>query len=217
MNKHIMNFGGYPICLFQTNKIPTEKNLNILRKSSKKGFQDNRPYEEAGLNYSSKFKLSDDSHILKNKKLKNIEKILLDCFKDYVNNILQIKNEFYICNSWSTLQKKGEFHPGHTHPNHIFSAVYYAKTQKSSLIFYLERSRIQENFHFLYDIKEYNIYNSTSWFVEVNSGDVIIFPGQLKHESSVCENDERIIVGSSFFIKGKIGSKEMYNDINLKV
>jgi len=217
MNKHIMNFGGYPICLFQTNKIPTEKNLNILRKSSKKIFQDNKPYEVSGFNYSSKFKLSDDSHIFKNKKLKNIEKILLDCYEDYVNNILQIKNEFYICNSWCTLQKKGEFHPSHTHPNHIFSAVYYAKAQKSSLIFHLERSRIQENFHFDYEIKEYNIYNSTSWFVEVNSGDVIIFPGQLKHGSSVCENDERIIVGSSLFIKGKIGYEEMYSDINLKV
>jgi len=217
MNKHIINFGGYPIYVSQTNKIPIEKDLNILRKSNKKGFQNNRAYEMAGVNYSSKFKLSDDSHILKNKKLKNIEKILLDCFKDYVNNILQIKNEFYMCNSWSTLQKKGEFHPGHTHPNHIFSAVYYAKAEKSSLVFYLDRSKLQENFHFSYDIKEYNIYNSCSWRIDVNAGDVIIFPGHLKHESALCEVDERIVVGSSFFIKGKLGSQDNYNDINLKV
>ena len=203
MNKHIINFGGYPIYLSQGNKIVTEKELNILRKSNQKSFK----------KHSLLF--SDDSHVLQNKELKNIEKILLDCFKDYVNDILQIKNQFYMCNSWSTLQKKGDFHSSHIHPNHIFSAVYYAKTPKSSLTFYLERSKIQENFHFSYDIKKYNIYNSTSWFVEVNSGDVIIFPGHLKHESSVCKGNERIIVGSSFFIKGKLGSTDTYNDINL--
>lgn len=208
MNKHNINFGGHPIYLSQGHKPATEKELDILRKSSQK---------VSGSKETSILKLSEDSHLLKNKKLKNIKKILLDCFKDYVDNILQIKNKFYMCNSWSGLQKKGEFHPGHTHPNHIFSAVYYAKTQKSSLNFFLEKSRIQESFHFSYDVKKYNTYNSSSWVVVVNLGDVLIFPGHLKHQSSVCEGNERIIVGSSFFLEGKIGSQEMYNDFNLKV
>ena len=206
MSKYVVNFAGYPIYLSQGNKIASEKELNYLRKINQNFAKNKKP-----------FKLSKGSHILEDKQLKNIKKIILYSFEDYKNNVLQINNSFYICNSWSTSQKKGEFHHTHVHPNHIFSAVYYAKAKKCSLVFYLDRSRIQENFNFSYDIKEYNVYNSGSWRIDVNAGDVIIFPGHLRHESALCEVDERIVVGSSFFIKGKLGSQDSYNDINLKV
>ena len=119
-------------------------------------------------------------------------------------------------NFMKTNKKKGNIHNGHQHPKHIFSAVYYAKAEKSSLIFQIERSKIQEGFLFQYNVKNYNYFNSSSWTLEVNSGDVLIFPGHLQHSSSICETDERIVVGSSFFIKEKIGLEGDYNDIYLK-
>ena len=206
MSKYVINFAGNPIYVSQGNYIVSEEELNYLRKINQK------------IDVNKKtFLLSENAHILEHKQLLNIKKILLNSFDDYKNNVLQKNNSFYICNSWSTLQKKGQFHFAHDHPNHIFSAVYYAKTEKSNLIFTLNRSKIQEGFHFEYDIKEYNIYNSANWKVEVNQGDVVIFPGHLRHESSICEDDERIVVGSSFFVKGKLGAQGTYNDIYLNV
>lgn len=205
MNQHVINFAGNPIFLSQGNNLVTEKEINYLRNINQK------------LIKNKTFKVSEGSHILEDKKLKNIKKIILDTFDNYKNNVLQINNSFYICNSWSTLQKKGEFHHAHVHPNHIFSAVYYAKAKKSSLFFMLDKSKLQESFHFSYDIKEYNIYNSCTWHLDITEGDVVIFPGHLRHESGVCEVEERIVVGCSFFIKGKIGSQDSYNDIYLSM
>lgn len=204
MKKNILLFGGNPIFIVQNNELPTEKELIFLRKTK---------FIKSNIKTNPKF--SKGSHILKHKQLKNIKEIILNNFNDYLNNVLEINNKFYICNSWSTLQKKGNFHKSHYHPNHIFSVVYYAKAEKSNLIFYLEKSKIQEAFFFQYSIKKYNHFNSHSWTLDVKSGDVVIFPGQLKHQTSICETDERIIVGASFFIKEKIGSELDYNDIYL--
>ena len=44
---------------------------------------------------------------------------------DYVRNVLEIKNKFYMCNSWGTIQKKGDYHPKHTHPNSVISGVFF--------------------------------------------------------------------------------------------
>jgi hypothetical protein len=204
-NKHIISFAGNPIFYSQKNPMASNKELDFLRKIK---FRNN--------DFKIRPRFSKESHILKYKQLKNIKKILLDNFNYYLNKVLEINNSFYICNSWATIQKKGNFHNGHHHPNHIFSAVYYAKAEKSSLIFQIERSKIQEGFLFQYNVKNYNYFNSSSWTLEVNSGDVLIFPGHLQHSSSICETDERIVVGSSFFIKEKIGLEGDYNDIYLK-
>jgi len=201
MTKYIIPFGGYPIYLSTNNRTANDEEINYLREIN---------------TYKKRLKYSNNSHIFENKKLEGIKKIITDSFDDYKNNVLQIRNSFYICNSWSTLQKKGEQHHCHFHANHIFSAVYYAKVKKTSLIFYIERSKLSENFHFSYDLIKNNVYNSDSWRMDVSQGDIIIFPGHLRHESSICEDDERIIVGSSFFIKGKLGSSNEFNDINLK-
>lgn len=204
MNKDVINFAGNPIYVSRGNEIASTKELDHLRNINKIFIENNKT-----------LKLSESSHIFKDKQLKNIEQILLNNFNDYKKDVLQINDSFYICNSWCTLQTKGGSHHNHVHPNAIFSAVYYAKAEKSVLIFYLDRSKLQENFHFSYEIKNYNIYNSCSWSVEVNAGDVIIFPGHLRHQSPVCEIDERIIVSSSFFVKGKLGDQNTYNDIYL--
>jgi len=205
MNKHVISFGGNPIYVCPGNRKANEKELNHLRRINRIN------------NKERTLKLTDDSQILKNKKLEGIEKIILKNFNDYTNNILQIDNSFYICNSWSTYQKKGDHHPSHKHANAIFSAVYYAKVEKTSLVFLIERSKLNENFYFAYNIKNYNEFNSSSWRVDVTAGDVIIFPGHIRHQTPVCEDDERLMVGTSFFIKGKLGCQEDYNDINLKI
>ena len=100
-------------------------------------------------------------------------------------------------------------HTTHDHPNTLFSCVLYVKADNSGITFYKEKSAIQEAFNFSFKIKKYNIYNSVTWNLPVNTGDIVIFPGQIKHSSFKNKNEEeRIIVGANFFIKGEIGVKE---------
>jgi len=205
MNKHIISFGGNPIYICNNNRIANEEELKYLRKINTINHNKNN------------LTLSNGSQVFKNKKLKGIEKIILNNFEDFKNNILEIDNSFYICNSWSTLQKRGDHHPCHQHANAIFSAVYYAKVEKTSLLFFLERSKLNVNFHFEYKIKRYNSFNSSSWKIDISAGDVIIFPGHLRHQTPICEEDERIMVGTSFFVNGRLGDATNYNDLNIKI
>ena len=196
MNKHIIPFAGYPIFLIQSSFHLNDEELNFLRKLN---YNDHDEIKD--------LKISSDTDVLRLNKLKKLKNFIKDCFNDYVSNVLQINNNFSFCQSWCTIQYKKAKHPKHSHPNHVISSVYYAKAKETSLNFYTDKSRIQEGFYFDYGIIEYNVFNSSSHTVPLKTGDIIFFPGHLNHESSINDDDERIIVGSSFFIDGKIGDR----------
>ena len=64
--------------------------------------------------------------------------------------------------------------------------------------------------------KNYNVFNSSTWDLKVKTGDIVFFPGELTHESIIHESDnDRIMIGSSYFIKGKIGFDNKANAINI--
>lgn len=212
MKRTLLTFTGAPILVINSGVLPTEQELNFCRNL------DTRDHlgDENAVNNA--IRLSKESNLLSNyTELDRIKHLLLNCFNDYVDNILEIENQFYMCNSWCTIQKKGDFHPSHTHPNAIFSAVYYAKSDKSILKFSTIKSKIQESFYFEYKIKKHNIFNSSGWRLQVNSGDVVIFPGDLNHESLILKDEqERIIIACSFFARGVFGRNNNYNDIFIK-
>jgi len=204
MNKFVIPFAGYPIFLIKSSFNLNDEELNFLR----------------NLNYNDHFnvknlKISLDTDILSLDKLKKLKNFIKDCLNNYVSDVLEINNNFSLCQSWSTIQNKKGKHPRHSHPNHIISSVYYAKAKETNLIFYTDKSRIQEGFNFDYNVKKYNIFNSSSHSESLNTGDIIFFPGNLKHESSINDDDERIVVGSSFFIDGQIGYKHHHSDIDI--
>jgi len=189
-------FGALPIFRLDGVYKPNENDINYLK--SIKYTQDNNG-----------FKLSDSVNILDNLQLVDIKKCIEYNFNEYKKNILEIENDFYISQSWSTINKKNSMHTKHNHPNTLFSCVLYVKAINSGITFYNKKSAIQQAFNFSYKIKEYNIHNSSTWKLPVSTGDMVIFPGHIEHSSFVNENDdERIIVGANFFIKGEIGIKE---------
>ena len=203
-NKFLIVFAGYPIFVIRNGFYVNDKELNFIR---------NIKY----LNHSDEknLKLSENSDILQLEELKRIKNFFKESLNDYVSNVLEINNSFSFCQSWSTIQNGKTKHPSHTHPNHIISSVYYAKTEKTELIFNVSRSILQDGYYFKYDIKKHNVFNSHSYNVVLKEGDVIFFPGQLRHGSSINDEKERIIIGSSFFIDGKLGDKHDYNNLEI--
>jgi len=196
MIRHLIPFAGYPIFVMKNEFNLKKEELSFLK---------NLKYKKhvSGNN----LKLSVDTNILELKKLQRLKKFIENSLNIYVSNVLEIKNKFSFCQSWSTIQNGKAYHPKHAHPNHIISSVYYAKADETSLIFRINKSIIQDGFFFDYDIKNYNFFNSDIYTIPLKTGDIIFFPGQLNHESVINNEKERIIVGSSFFIEGKIGNK----------
>jgi|TARA_X000001388_G_scaffold76976_1_gene75907 hypothetical protein len=203
-NKFIIPFAGYPIFVIQNGFYVNADELNFIKNIE---YQDHLEINN--------LKLSKNGDVLELQQLKRLKDFIKESLDDYVSNILEIDNSFSFCQSWSTIQNGKTKHPSHTHPNHLISSVYYVKTKKTELIFNIDRSILQCGYYFKYDVKNYNVFNSHSYKVILKQGDIIFFPGQLHHESSTNDEKERIVMGSSFFIDGKLGDKNNYNNIEI--
>jgi uncharacterized protein (TIGR02466 family) len=190
----VINLNAIPVFKESTNFLLKEKEvkslLNLKYISSEKGSL-----------------LSVDSFIFKNKIFKRIKNFLNEKVNFYKEKILEINNEIYLTQSWSTICKQKNAHHDHIHPNTFLSAVFYVKSKDNTLKLDLNRSSLAQGFNFEYNVKKYNIYNSGSWSLPVNTGDVVIFPGWLKHGSVNSSNEDKILIGSNYFIKGEFGNK----------
>jgi len=156
--------------------------------------------------------LSTTVSLLENKTLAPLKKFIIKKAKEYTLDILGIKDQIYLTQSWSTVSPTNTFHEPHEHPNTFISVVYYAQCKNSSLHFYLNTTSIRECFNFSYTINKFNIYNSRNWTLPVKTGDMVLFPGHICHGSEVNKSStSRIIVGANFFIKGRLGSEEGVN------
>ena len=150
--------------------------------------------------------ISKSAEVLENQKLQRIKNFILDKFENFVINHLQIENQFYLTQSWTAVNHKGNAHHLHLHPNTVFSCVFYAQANSGDFQIKMPMSRIQEGYNFSYKVLQQNIFNSRTYNASVKTGDIIIFPGWLEHQALPNEDDApRIIIGTNYFIKGSLG------------
>ena len=192
----LINLNSIPIYYEKSRYSLTKKEVNCIKKIE---YYNTEP----GLYLS----ISDS--VLQNKELKNFKKFIVEKAEAYVKNILEIKNQIYLTQSWSTLSKTNASHRPHSHPNTFISLVYYAHAEEGKLFFDIRTSSLKDCFNFDYSISNYNIYNSEEWAIHVKSGDIVIFPGHICHGSTANKSKRnRITMGANFFLKGIIGTKK---------
>lgn len=199
---NIIPFNAYPIFYEKTNYyLPNEKldfllNLEYYKTGEHKGYIDNTW-------------LTKDIQLLKQPIFNDLNNLITTKFNEYKTQTLQIKNEFAMTNSWASKCQKNERVLYHNHNNSMFSFVYYPKVKNDKLIFDLGKSRLQESWGFEYDIIEYNVFNSAKWEIEVETGDLLIFPSCINHGTTPnINNDLRISIAGNFFMQGKSVSSE---------
>jgi uncharacterized protein (TIGR02466 family) len=146
-----------------------------------------------------------DNYILKKKKLNDLKKFIEDSVTEYVNKLYSPKTDLnvYVTQSWINYTEKGQYHHKHAHPNSFISGVFYvnADITKDKIHFY---KNVYEQFQI--EPKEWNVSNSPSWWFEVGTGKLILFPSSLTHMVKTVESEEtRISLSFNTFIKGKLG------------
>ena len=153
--------------------------------------------------------ISKSAEVLDDERLVRLKTHILTVFNDYITNHLQIENQFYLTQSWTAINHKGDAHHLHTHPNTVFSCVYYVQANSGDFQIKMPVSRIQEGYGFSYDVLQNNIFNSSTYNASVKTGDIIIFPGWLEHQALPNEDESpRIILGTNYFVTGKLGRYE---------
>lgn len=173
--------------------------------------------DDTNTGFKTGAKLSSNVHLLEMSEMKRVHDFIVESVKVFVKDSLKITDEFYLTNSWATTNSKGDKHHIHHHPNTLLSAVYYPHVESGNLKFYSEKNGLFPNFDFSFNYSEYNEFNSKSWTIAVKSGDLVIFPGWLKHETTPNEHDSlRVMIGANFFTRGAFGSDKTLDLLEVK-
>jgi len=158
---------------------------------------------------------SNNNYILNEKQFVNIKKELDLRIKDYFDKIICPTNKItpYITQSWLNYTETNQYHHKHQHPNSLVSGVFYINCHE-------EHDKIKffnDNYKTIrFEIKDWNIWNSETWWFSVKTGDIILFPSSLTH---MVENKEgtntRISLAFNVFIKGTVGNNKDLTELIL--
>ena len=159
---------------------------------------------------------SNNNYILNEKPFLNLKKELDLKVKDYFEKIISPTNSItpYITQSWLNYTETNQFHHKHEHPNSLVSGVFYINCHE-------EFDKIKFFKKDIYqiikpEIKEWNIWNSESWWFSVKTGDIILFPSSLTHMVETKQGDNtRISLAFNVFIKGTIGRNKSLTELIL--
>jgi len=159
---------------------------------------------------------SNDNYVLNNKEFKSIKEELNLIIQDYFNKIILSSNDVtpYITQSWLNYTKKNEHHHRHQHQNSLVSGVFYINCDEK-----FDKIKFFKDYNYKniqLETKEFNIWNSESWWFPVKTGDVILFPSSLSHMVETKEGtNTRISLAFNVFVKGKIGTNKILTELIL--
>jgi len=156
---------------------------------------------------------SKNTYILNEKKLSNIKKQINERVKDYFNKVLRaVGVEPYITQSWLNYTEKNQFHHSHNHPNSLVSGVFYIDADKDNDRIKFFKAAPQ----FRINAIDFNEWNSESWWVPVETGQMLLFPSSLNHMvENKKGNNTRVSLAFNVFVKGNLGSKHDYTELKL--
>jgi uncharacterized protein (TIGR02466 family) len=158
---------------------------------------------------------SNDNYILNQKVFSKLKEDLDLRVKDYFHKVLSTTDAVtpFITQSWLNYTETNQFHHKHQHPNSLVSGVFYVNCHEEldKIKFFNDTYKTIKP-----EIKDWNLYNSESWWFTVKTGDIILFPSSLTH---MVENKEgtntRISLAFNVFIKGTIGNNKNLTELVL--
>lgn len=156
-----------------------------------------------------------DNNVLNKPELHSLTEFLNGSLQEYFNAVYAPKTdaELRITQSWVNYTKPGQFHHKHSHPNSLISGVFYIQAAKET-----------DKLHFFKDgfqqikimPKDFNVYNSDSWWLEAATGTLYLFPSSLTHMvEQVKGEDIRISLSFNTFPKGIVGDEINLNHLKL--
>ena len=157
-----------------------------------------------------------DNYVLNKKEFKDLKKEIDLRIKDYFNKIIMTSNNVtpYITQSWLNYTETNQYHHKHEHPNSLISGVFYINcNEKFDKINFYKK----DNYSTIkLETKEWNLWNSESWWFSVKTGNIILFPSHLTHAVETKQGDNtRTSLAFNVFVKGTLGDNKMLTELYL--
>jgi uncharacterized protein (TIGR02466 family) len=158
---------------------------------------------------------SNDNYILNQKVFNKLKEDLDLRVQDYFKKVLSTTDAVtpYITQSWLNYTETKQYHHKHQHPNSLVSGVFYVNCHEEfdKIKFFNDTYKTIKP-----EIKDWNLYNSETWWFTVKTGDIILFPSSLTHMVETKEGDNtRISLAFNVFIKGTIGNNKNLTELVL--
>jgi uncharacterized protein (TIGR02466 family) len=154
-----------------------------------------------------------NNYVLKEKPLKKLGEFLLESANKYFQEVYKPNDgvNVYITQSWLNYTEKGGYHHKHAHPNSFISGVFYVNANPTQdKIFFFDEGYRQISV----PAKEFNLFNSESWWLEAGKGFLYLFPSSLTHMVEQVQHEEtRISLSFNTFLKGTIGSNHNLTEL----
>jgi uncharacterized protein (TIGR02466 family) len=194
-----------PVFRFNIGRQPTDDEKSFVEKCGKETF----------LNVGNV--VSVDRYILDKEEMADVRKSIQFALDTYLDEIFAPVHEvkIYITQSWLNFTNPGQNHHPHSHPNSFLSGTFYfsANKEQDSLSFFNSAMR-----EFSLPSTNYNRYNAERFTVPVETGDILVFPSNLKHfvDDTVQERTlTRISLAFNTFLIGQIGDEMHLTSLRL--
>jgi uncharacterized protein (TIGR02466 family) len=112
---------------------------------------------------------SNDNYILNQKSFKDLKRELDLKVQDYFDKVISPANNItpYITQSWLNYTETNQYHHKHSHPNSLVSGVFYINCDEE----FDKIKFFNDNYKTIkLEIKDWNIWNSESWWFPVRLG-----------------------------------------------
>lgn len=190
-----------PVGVFHFDRQLLKSELNFIKKLKQKGNEGNTT--------------SVDHNVLENKQLEPIKSFICNSVDSYYDHVYKPSQDtkLRVTQSWCNYTKTGQFHHKHAHPNSFVSGV-----------FYVQADVVEDKIYFFKDsyeqlrtpTREFNLYNSESWWLEAFTGRLLIFPSRLTHMvAEVTSKQTRVSIAFNTFPTGDFGSDSSLTGLKL--
>jgi uncharacterized protein (TIGR02466 family) len=189
----IHNLFPQPVGMYKLDRDLTEKELDFI-----KG-QETRPNMGNAT--------STNNTILRHKAMTKLRDFIESSVSNYFTTVYNPKHKvnLRITQSWTNYTEPGQWHHKHAHPNSFVSGVFYPQANKETDKIYFYRDGFQM---VKLPPENYNSWNSESWWFDVGTGDLILFPSSLEHMVETVQGDQtRISLSFNTFPVGNIGEE----------
>ena len=154
--------------------------------------------------------------ILRHKAMTKLRDFIESSVTDYFTTVHNPKHKvnLRITQSWCNYTEPGQYHHKHAHPNSFVSGVFYPQANRETDKIYFYKAGFQQ---IKLPPENWNVWNSESWWFEVGTGDLVLFPSSLEHMVETVQGDQtRISLSFNTFPVGNVGEEVSLTGLNLE-
>lgn len=197
----MINLFPTPIGSFKFHRELNESEISFIKN------QDRKPNEGNTTSASTE--------VLDAPEMAEISEFVKNCIDAYFDEVYRPLNEvkLRVTQSWFNYSEPGQFHHKHSHGSSMVSGCFYPHAEDGVDKIYFFREG-----HETLPItpRDYNLYNSKSWWIPVATGDLILFPSSLIHMvEKVTAQETRISLAFNTFPVGYIGDDQKLTGLHL--